>query len=182
VATAQVSLLWFLAATVIGPARVLAGRSVPIHIDLRRDAGIWAGLLAIVHVAFGIQVHVGGDMVGYFLLRASPGAPLLPRHDLFGVLSYLGVLATLVIVMLLAISNDAALARLGAARWKQLQRLSYIALGATVLHGVPLQVVEKRHVGIIAATAVAVSATLAVQFLARRRRRFEIASESRRES
>jgi DMSO/TMAO reductase YedYZ heme-binding membrane subunit len=113
-------------------------------------------------------------MVGYFLLRASPGAPLLPRHDLFGLVSYLGLAAALLVAMLLAISSDAALARLGAAQWKTLQRLSYLALTVTVLHGLALQVMEKRGFGIIGATALAVCATAGLQALAFRRRRRDV--------
>jgi DMSO/TMAO reductase YedYZ heme-binding membrane subunit len=72
---------------------------------------------------------------------------LRPVHlqlSLFGLANYLGAVAALLFLVLLVISNDFSFRRLGRARWKSIQRWSYIAAGLTALHGFAYQVVEKR--------------------------------------
>src|SRR5215471_3115707 len=59
-ASAYASLVMFAATLVIGPLNVLRGRPNPVSSYLRRDIGIWAGLLALVHVVVGLQVHLRG--------------------------------------------------------------------------------------------------------------------------
>ena len=71
--TAYVALGLLGLSAVIGPIKLLMSqRSLPVSIYLRRDIGIWAGIVAIVHVFFGLQGHVGGKFWYYFL--APPNA------------------------------------------------------------------------------------------------------------
>ena len=116
-ATAYTSLIAFAIALGIGPWRVLRGIRSPVSITLRRDLGIWSALLAIAHVVFGLNVHLGGRIAEYFF-HAQTGSSLQPRLDAFGLANDTGLVATLVMAVLLAISNQRALRALGAARWK----------------------------------------------------------------
>ena len=142
-----------------GPWNVLRKRPNPVSTDLRRDIGIWAGILGLVHVVVGLQVHMGGDMWQYFFYPPAPRR-LRARFDAFGLANYSGLALTLILAVLLSLSNDRSLRWLGAKRWKLAHRSAYIAFLLVVGHGALYQIMEKRHlafVGLFVALAVAVT-------------------------
>ena len=161
-ATAFVSLGLLAAAMSIGPLNVLRGQPNPVSADLRRDVGIWAAILGIVHVVIGLQVHLH-DPVKYFLVRASDGTMRI-RHDIFGAANYIGVLATLILAVLLALSSDAALRYLGTQRWKTLQRWTYWLAVLVVLHGILYELIEKRTLPFVLLFAVTTLAVVVLQY------------------
>src|SRR5439155_26488230 len=57
VATAYVGLTLIGLTLLIGPLTALRGQPMPVSSDLRRDLGIWAGLVGIAHVFMGAQVR-----------------------------------------------------------------------------------------------------------------------------
>ncbi len=150
-------LLWSL---LIGPWNVLRGRANPVSSDLRRDVSIWAGLLAVVHTGVGLTVHLRGRMWMYFFKRLHP---LHIQNNAFGAANYTGLLAALLFVMLLAISNDASLRSMGARRWKSWQRWAYAAAALTVVHAVIFQSVETRHLPWRAVLYLEIGLALALQ-------------------
>src|SRR5579864_1776655 len=77
----------------LGPFRVLLRKPDPISFDLRRDFGIWAGITALVHTAFGLKVHLRGKMWLYFV---DIGRHL--RRDAFGFGNYTGAAAAILFV------------------------------------------------------------------------------------
>ncbi|MBI1722478.1 MAG: ferric reductase-like transmembrane domain-containing protein [Gemmatimonadetes bacterium] len=164
--------LAFLGATlVIGPWNVLMARANPVSMDLRRDTGIWAGILALVHTLIGLTVHMQGRFWLYFVYPPNQPHRIPLRHDPFGIANYAGLVATLVLILLLALSNDLALRRLGTHRWKTLQRCNYAGFALVAVHTAIFQIATKRPfpaVGALAATLVVVAAT---QLLAYRKRR-----------
>lgn len=141
IATAYPALFLTAAALLIGPWNVLTMRPHPISFDLRRDLGIWAGLIAIAHTAVGLNVHLRGRPWLYFVDQHGR-----LRRDLFGFSNYTGAIAALVFLLLLAISNDLSLRKLGTARWKFIQRWTYAAAALTIAHAIAFQQVEKRKV------------------------------------
>jgi Predicted membrane protein len=141
-ATAYSSLLFLCATLFLGPWNTLRYRANPVSFDLRRDVGIWAGLLAILHTGIGLTVHLRGRMWMYFLKQRHP---LKLQTGLFGSANYVGLLSALLFLMLLAISNDLSLRAMGLQRWKAFQRWTYLAVGLAVAHGILFQLVEKRH-------------------------------------
>lgn len=133
-ATAYPALILLLVTLAIGPLNILLRRRNPVSIDLRRDVGIWAGILAAAHTAIGQNVHLRGRPWLYYVYQ-HPLRHLLPiRHDVFGVANYSGALCTLVVLILLATSNDYSLRRLGTGSWKKLQRWNYAAFGLLAIH------------------------------------------------
>ena len=56
------------------------------------------------------------------------------------------MIATLLIILLLAISNDYSLRKLGTRRWKSLQGWTYYFVGLLAIHSVLYQLVEHRPV------------------------------------
>lgn len=153
---------------VIGPWNRWRRLPNPVSSYLRRDIGIWAGILGIFHVVIALQVHFQ-SMWHYFLRppEATYSFPL--RIDLAGLSHYLGLFATAILVMLLALSNDASLRRLGTRRWKSLQRWNYAAVALTVLHGIIYMFLEKRSPGLVALFVALVAAAAAAQYLGYRK-------------
>jgi sulfoxide reductase heme-binding subunit YedZ len=148
-ATAYAGLTMLAVALALGPLNVLRQRPNPVSTDLRRDVGLWAGVLGVAHTIAGLQVHMGGDLRRYFLAGAE-GIPLTRSTVAFVTANYLGLSAALVLLLLMLLSNDIALRKLGVAKWKWLQRSSYVVLGLVLMHGALYQVLEKRSVLLMA--------------------------------
>jgi DMSO/TMAO reductase YedYZ heme-binding membrane subunit len=117
IATAYPALFLTAAAMLVGPWNVLRGRTNPVSSDLRRDLGIWAGIMALLHTGIGLNVHMRGRPWLYFIDQHHR-----VRYDLFGIGNDSGLLAAVLFLLLLAISNDLSLRRLGTRTWKLLQR------------------------------------------------------------
>lgn len=124
----------------IGVWNLFRRGSSPVSIDLRRDVGIWCGIFAVVHTLVGLNVHMK-NWTQYFV-DDSGG----PRTDLFGLANYLGGLASVIVVVLLATSNDCSLALLKNRTWKLIQRWNYVFAAITAVHAALYIVVEKRLV------------------------------------
>ncbi len=142
--TAYASLAMLAWGLLIGPWNVVRRRPNPVSTDLRRDVGIWAAASGICHMVFGLQVHLPGRMIEYFLWARGDDRFLPARYDLAGITNWSGLAAAVLLTALLAISNDAALRRLGPRRWKSLQRWNYAAFALIAVHGVIYQLLERR--------------------------------------
>ncbi|MEI6666670.1 MAG: hypothetical protein WCP29_00840 [Acidobacteriota bacterium] len=135
----------------IGPLTVMRRGRVAAHLDVRRDVSIWAGIVSVVHGAVGLFVHYRGPgfvyykaWIYYFVYPPSKPHTIPLRFDVFGFSNHTGVIAWLLCLPLLAISNDYALRRLGTPRWKSLQRWNYALCGVVAIHSVLYQIVERR--------------------------------------
>ena len=135
-ATAYPALLLLVLSLVLGPWRVWRGARVPVSFDLRRDIGIWAGILSLVHTGFGQMVHLRGRPWLYYVYAAKPYHRFPLRHDAFGFANEAGLLAAVLVILLLATSNDNSLRRLGSLPWKKLQRWNYALFALTGIHAV----------------------------------------------
>ena len=158
--TAYAGLVFLAVSLCLGPWNVLRGKPNPVSFDLRRDIGIWTGILAIVHTTIGLTVHLRGRMWMYFFKRLHP---LTLQNTQFGFANYVGLGAALLFLVLLTISNDFSLRSLGIYRWKSLQRWAYIAFGLTVAHGIAYQLVEKRRLPWVVLFAFLITAATAIQ-------------------
>lgn len=170
-ATAYVSLAFLALSLLIGPWNVLRARANPVSIDLRRDVGIWGGLLAIVHSAMGLFIHKQGGPARYFLYGPDEPHRVPWRTDTFGLANFTGLGSTLLLLMLLAISNDIALRRLGTPRWKSLQRWNYAAFVLMAVHAVAYQVLSQRVLPVVIVFAGVTLVVVATQFAGFVRRR-----------
>jgi len=169
VATAFASLMLLGAAMSIGPINIIRRRPNPVSADLRRDIGVWVAIVAFVHVAIGIQVHLG-DPLKYFMITAPDGTMSL-RHDWFGVANYTGLVATFILVILLAVSSDAALRFLGTRNWKSVQRLTYGLALLAIMHGVVYELIEDRALSLVFVFCAVVLAVATLQWQGRHIRR-----------
>ena len=146
VSLAYTALLFLAAALAIGPLNVLRKRPLPANDMLRRDVAIWAGFLGLAHMSVGMLVHTGDLQLWRLFFWSLPHKhDLLPlRKDLFSLANFAGLAQASILILLLALSNNIALRRLGTRRWKNLQRLSYVAVALIALHGTAYQLVERR--------------------------------------
>lgn len=170
--TAYAALLLLGISLTIGPFRVIRGRLNPPSNNVRRDVGIWAGIFGILHMAIGLQVHLRGDMLAYFFHRDPQAGSLAPRIDPFGAANDTGLIAILVLLLLLALSNNASLRALKVRRWKGLQRWNYWAALLVLIHGALYQALERRSLGFVVlfiAVAAAVAAMQAAGYVRRAR-------------
>jgi sulfoxide reductase heme-binding subunit YedZ len=142
ISTAYPGLALLAATLVVTPLQKMLRRSNPVSTDFRRDLGFWAAMVSLVHVVFGLQVHLRGRMWLLFL-KQDLEFPFI-RFDLFGAANYTGLITALILIVLFATSNDWSLKKLGLKRWKRLQRWNYVLFAVVVLHGILYQVVEKR--------------------------------------
>jgi sulfoxide reductase heme-binding subunit YedZ len=168
IATAYPALLLTAAALVLGPWNVLRHKANPVSFDLRRDSGIWAGIMALVHTGIGLNVHMRGRPWLYFVDQHHR-----VRHDLFGFGNDTGLVAALLFALLLAISNDLSLRRLGTKKWKSLQRWTYVAAALTLAHGVAYQAIEKRQPVYEALLWITIAAIAVLQVAGWKRRKNE---------
>jgi sulfoxide reductase heme-binding subunit YedZ len=162
-ATAYPALVLLAASLFIGPINLIRMRRNPVSSDLRRDIGIWAGILSIVHVVVGQNVHMRGRPWLYYVYAPTEHHNFPIRHDLFGLANYSGAASTLVLIALLATSNDYFLRALGTPKWKQLQRWNYAAFGAAAVHAIAFQAVEKQHVPFVSFVIVCIALTISIQ-------------------
>ena len=167
-ATAYAGLALLGATLATGPVNILRRRPNPVSTDLRRDLGIWAGLVSFAHFLVGWQVHMKHRYL-YWLREDGDHGALLPRTDLFGFGNYTGLAAVLIALLLLALSSDRFLRTLGTTRWKRLQRWNYALFLLVAAHGIAYQLIEKRKTPFVVAFALLTVASVAVQYAGYRR-------------
>jgi methionine sulfoxide reductase heme-binding subunit len=163
-ATAYPALALLSATLLIGPLNLLRDHPNPVSQDLRRDLGIWAGILGVLHAGIGQCVHLRGRPWLYYVYGPGEhhhGIPL--RHDLFGFSNYTGAAAVLLLIVLLATSSDYCLRALGTPQWKQLQRWNYAVFALTALHAVGYLLIEKQKASFSATVAVCIAIAIVMQ-------------------
>jgi len=175
-ATAYVGLFYLAVTLVIGPLNVLRGAANPLSTYLRRDFGIIAGVLSLLHTFVGLQVHMSGDFIQYFFYR-TPGGIDTMRFDIFGIANHLGLIAALVILVLLCISNNLSIRRLGPAGWKRIQKWNYIGAVLVVVHGLLYQLIERRMFVFVAYVLGITAIAAIIQLLGFRRRSEQMARQ-----
>lgn len=170
-ATAYPAMVLLAATLLIGPWNLLRKRPNPVSSDFRRDLGIWAGMLGIVHTAVGQCVHLRGRPWLYYVYAPKEHHSFPLRHDLFGLANYTGALSVLVLALLLATSNDYSLRKLKTPGWKQLQQWNYAVFALAAVHAFAYQGVEKQHLPFVSAIIVCVVITVVLQAMGYARRR-----------
>lgn len=170
-ATAYPALVLLAFTLLIGPWNWLRRKPNPVSSDLRRDLGIWAGLLALLHTEVGQCVHLRGSPWLYYIYGPAEHHHGI-RHDAFGIANYTGALSALVILALLATSNDYSLRKLGTRGWKTLQRWNYAVFGLVAVHTLLYQeAIEKLRSWFVALAVLSIAVTIALQLLVFFRRR-----------
>src|SRR5262249_31104988 len=134
----------------IGPWNVLRGYANPVSTEVRRDLGLLGGLFGLGHTILGFEGHMEGNFWLYFFNPAGQFSLLPFRYELFGFAIFTGLGAVLVLLLLLSLSNNYSLRRLGAQRWKTLQQWNYACFTLVIAHSVAYQFIEKRAIFLLA--------------------------------
>ena len=178
-ATAYPALVLLALTLLIGPWNLLMKRRNPISSDFRRDVGIWAGTLGVLHTVIGQNVHLRGRPWLYYIYEQKNHHAFPIRHDLFGFANYTGALSTLLLIALLATSNDYSLRALGTPRWKQLQRWNYAAFALAAAHAFAYQSSEHQKVPFVLLVLMCAALTIVLQAVGVIRRRATRTSTSK---
>lgn len=163
IAFAYASIMYLSAALLIGPLRVLRRGRPIVSSNTRRHLGVWSGIFAICHVGAALNVHFNGHIALYFFSTNNPDGTLYLLRNFFGISNDIGVVATALVVLLLAISNDTSIRKLGVSRWKRLQTLSYLIAAIVFIHAVVYQFLERRSVILVFIFVVVSVGVLAIQ-------------------
>jgi DMSO/TMAO reductase YedYZ heme-binding membrane subunit len=150
------SLILLFLSLLIGPLNLLRLRRNPVNLFLRRDISIWAAITGCYHVALVFQMRFGPQLLQYFLKDGS----YLPLVNLYGLSNDTGLFATILLVILLALSNTFSLRLLKGKRWKQIQRLSYLLVPLAVIHTFGYQYLGGRDLLLVIAVIIMVAIVL----------------------
>lgn len=171
-ATAYPALVLLSLTLMLAPWKMLLGERLQVSFDLRRDIGIWAGLMGLIHTGVGQFVHMAGKFWLYYTYPDWQQKHVQPfRHDIFGFSNDTGLIAALILLALLATSNDASLRWLGTPGWKSLQRWNYGCFALTAAHTFGYQLgIGGGRGWFLVTSVVAVAITLILQLIGWRRR------------
>ncbi len=160
ISTAWLCFLFIAAALLTGPIIAYRTNRRVINHYFRRDLGIWAALTGLVHFFVATDQSMSQSYLAVYVNVLAEGLSAELRGSLFSWGSIGGFVAGLFLLVLLAISSDKALTKLGQKRWKQIQFLAYPAFVLTTAHGVAFQLLESRAIGLIAVLLLLFSAAL----------------------
>ncbi len=166
ITTAYASLAFLTVALTIGPLNVVRQRPNPTNSYVRRDVGIWAALLGFVHMVLAIGVSMSNSYLDQFVYVVADPLSESMRYALFTAGSVLGFFATLILLLLISLSNDVSLRRFGVRRWKRMHRSSYLGFLVIVVHGIAYQILERRHPALVLAFGGLVSVAVLCQVTA----------------
>ena len=172
-ASAYPALVLICTTLLLGPWKQLIGERLQVSFDLRRDIGIWAGIMSLFHTGVGQFVHMAGRFWLYYIYENWQTKHIQPfRHDLFGFSNDTGLIAAFIVLALLATSNDASLRWLGTPGWKSLQRWNYGCFALTAFHTFGYQLgVGGGRGWFLAASIAAVAITVVIQTVGWQQRR-----------
>lgn len=133
-ATADASLVLLTITMAIGPAARL-WPSLRRLIVLRRELGIYAVLLALVHTLIILEGWVVWDLAALvgFAFHPELGGYVMVQHG-FGLANLIGILALGYGLVLAATSSDRAVRLLGGPVWKFVQSGAYVLWALVVVH------------------------------------------------
>jgi len=164
-ASAYAALLLLAVTFALGPYYFFVKRREPVSTHLRRDFAIWGGALALGHTLLGLQAHFHGKMWAYFIIEDWRGQVVPIRFDAFGLANYAGAFAAAIIIVLLVISNDFAIRRIGISRWRRIQSWATVCAWLSIAHALAYQVLERRALWVVIVFATIVVAVAASRML-----------------
>lgn len=140
--TGYISIILLAVSLIIGPANVIMNYRNPASAYLRRDISITGGVLAVIHSITGLFVHLRGRSWEYFFHKTGNGYAI--RVDSFGLANYSGLISTLIIILLIIISNEYFLKKMKPSNWKNIQRLSYLMFVLAIIHSIFYRIVKEN--------------------------------------
>jgi len=144
ISTAWWCLILMAAALLTGPAVYLRSGRKPVNLYLRRDIGIWAAIAGLIHFFVATDLSMSQSYLALYVNIPDGEFSVEWLNRFFSWGSTGGFVAGILLLVLLAISNDKALSKIGQKVWKRVQMLAYPAFLLTALHGLAFQLLESR--------------------------------------
>jgi DMSO/TMAO reductase YedYZ heme-binding membrane subunit len=147
----------------IGPAHAITTGRPVFNKYVRRDIGIWAALVGLVHFFLANALAMNYAYLDLYVnLATEPPSPEF-RSQLYGLGTISGYIVAVLFFLLLGLSSDRVLRWIGMRWWKRLQRASYLAFVLTVLHSFAFQALESREGFLVGVVSLVCIVILAVQ-------------------
>ncbi len=133
------------AALLIGPVNAIRKGRPLLNSYVRRDTGIWATLSGFLHFFLANVLAMNYEYLGIYVENSSlpPSAEIREELYLWGTI--LGYVIAVLFIVLLVLSNDRIVRKVGVKWWKRIQRASYGAFIFTCAHAFAFQVLETRQ-------------------------------------
>lgn len=133
-AIGDMSLLLIAAAMAVGPLSRLS-RSVAMILPYRRELGIYAVFLALIHTAIILIGWVDLDLLRLLGLEFHPNLRryVMVQHG-FALANAVGIIALLYGIVLAGTSNNASMRWLGNGVWKYIQQGAYVLWSLALAH------------------------------------------------
>ena len=144
IVSAYVCLALLGVALLIGPLNVLRKGRLASNIYVRRDTGIWAALNGLLHFYLANVLSMNYEYLALFVDSAALPPSAAIRNSLYSLGTIFGYIIALLFIILLLLSSDWMLRKLGLKWWKRIQRVSYVGFALTCLHAFAFQVLETR--------------------------------------
>ena len=145
IASAYLCLLLLTAVLILGPLQVVLFKvRRQVNNYLRRDVGLWVALMGLVHLILATKLSMTSEYVDKFVKMPTDGLSESLRMSLFLWGSLIAYIIGLLLILLVILSNDRVLKKIGRKWWKRLQRSAYLVFVLTIIHGLIFQIVESR--------------------------------------
>ncbi len=134
------------AALLIGPFHAFREGKPLGNSYIRRDIGIWAALNGLLHFYLANVLSMNYEYLGIYVENSPvPPSPEI-RSELYRWGTILGFVIAVLFIVLLTLSNDWMVRKVGLKWWKRIQRLSYLGFLFTCVHAFVFQVLESREI------------------------------------
>jgi sulfoxide reductase heme-binding subunit YedZ len=145
IVSAYLCLVLLGAALLIGPYHAFRQGRPLMNTSIRRDIGIWGALSGLLHFYLANLLSMNYEYLGIYVEAAPvPPSPEI-RSELYSWGTISGYVIAVLFVVLLALSNDWAMRKIGLKWWKRIQRVSYVGFLLTCVHAFLFQVLESRE-------------------------------------
>jgi len=133
------------AALLIGPFHAFREGKPLGNSYIRRDIGIWAALSGLLHFYLANVLAMNYEYLGIYVENSPvPPSPEI-RSELYSWGTIFGYVIAGLFIILLTLSNDWMVRKVGLKWWKRIQRLSYLGFLFTCAHAFVFQVLESRE-------------------------------------
>ena len=145
IVSAYLCLLLLGVALLIGPSHAIRKHRPLANSYIRRDIGTWGALNGLLHFYLANVLAMNYEYLGIYVENAAlPPGPEI-RSDLYAWGTILGYVIAVLFIVLLVLSSDRMLRKIGLKWWKRIQRVSYFGFLFTCAHAFAFQVLESRE-------------------------------------
>jgi sulfoxide reductase heme-binding subunit YedZ len=145
IVSAYLCLVLLGAALLIGPYHAFRQGRPLANTCIRRDIGIWGALSGLIHFYLANLLSMNYEYLGIYVEAAPvPPSPEI-RSELYSWGTISGYVIAVLFIVLLALSNDWAMRKIGLKWWKRIQRVSYVGFLLTCVHAFLFQILESRE-------------------------------------